>query len=132
MIDTTRIPPNVGIHEYVLSLADACWPEEAAPRSVPEYVREFPVDHSRREWLLYERATMRRAARLNLKLQVPVMVLLADIRRADPFWHEQLTAKLAKVFLTYEGFRDYDHSSEDHQRRCETLRAAKQAAGLDI
>jgi|2_EtaG_2_1085320.scaffolds.fasta_scaffold30353_2 hypothetical protein len=51
MIDTTRIPPNVGIHEYLMLL------DEPRERPIPQ--REYPEDHSRRDWILYERAILK-------------------------------------------------------------------------
>ena len=49
MIDTSRCSPNIGIHEYTLSIIDR-------EREIPAiHQGEFPPDHSRREWYNYER-----------------------------------------------------------------------------
>ena len=46
MIDTSRIPPNMGPHEYLIHLDE--------PRERPRRQLEYPPDHSRRDWLRYE------------------------------------------------------------------------------
>jgi len=49
MIDQSRCPPNIGIHEYTLSIIDK-------EREVPAiHQPDYPPDHSRREWYNYER-----------------------------------------------------------------------------
>jgi len=52
MIDRTRIPPNMGIHEYLMHL------DEPRERPIPNE-RTYPVDHSRRDWILYEQNTLK-------------------------------------------------------------------------
>lgn len=55
MIDYSRCPPNMGPHEFTMSIIDK---ESDVPAI---HQPEFPVDHSRREWVRYERRQEQRA-----------------------------------------------------------------------
>jgi hypothetical protein len=48
MIDRSRIPPNMGVHEYLMRL------DEPRQRPGPSD-RVYPLDHSRRDWIEFER-----------------------------------------------------------------------------
>ena len=122
MIDHSRIPPNLGVHEYLMHL------DEPRQRPGPSD-RVYPVDHSRREWIEFEREQLKRADN-QPHLRLPVLCYVSEMKRADQFWRQILASKIDALFFT-EGDRDYDED-DDHRRRCEQLNDAKRAAGYPV
>jgi len=123
MIDTSRIPANIGVHEYTLQLIDS-------ERDIPAvHQPDFPPDHSRRDWLEFENEQLARADN-QPHLRLPVLCHVSEMKRADQFWRQILASKIDALFFT-EGDRDYDEAA-DHRRRCEQLNDAKRAAGYPV
>jgi len=119
MIDRSRIPSNIGEHEYLLALDE--------PRERPAYQREYPEDHSRRDWILFERSQLARADS-QPHLRLDVLCLVAQMKHADQFWRRVLASKIDALFFM-EKERDYAEDN-DHRERCRQLADAKRAAGI--
>jgi hypothetical protein len=123
MIDQSRCPPNIGVHEYTLSIIDR-------EREIPAiHQPEFPVDHSRREWLEFENEQLARADN-QPHLRLPVLCYVSEMKRADQFWRQVLVSKIDTLFFT-ERELDYDQD-DDHRQRCRQLADAKRAAGYPV
>ena len=121
MIDHSRIPPNMGPHEYLMHLDE--------PRERPRRQPDFPPDHSRREWLLFEREQLKRADNQpHLRLQV--LCYVSEMKRADQFWRQVLVSKIDTLFFT-ERELDYDRD-DDHENNCRQLADARRAAGYPV
>jgi hypothetical protein len=64
----------MGIHEYLMHL------DEPRERPIP-HGRSYPVDHSRRDWILYERATLARCVGHTDEITDTVRSLLVRMKR---------------------------------------------------
>ena len=118
-----RCPAHLTEPEYGMFLEDK-------PRDIPTYRQPtFPPDHSRREWIEYEREQLAKANN-QPHLRLDVLCLVAAMKHADLFWRDVLASKIDALFFT-ERERDYEQDT-DHQRRCKQLDAAKRAAGYPV
>ncbi|MCP4510556.1 MAG: hypothetical protein GY826_29620, partial [Fuerstiella sp.] len=95
MIDRSRIPPNMGVHEYLMHL------DEPRQRPGPSD-RVYPPDHSRREWIEFEREQLKRARTHSSHLELPTLCILVQLKRADQFWRQVLMSRLDALFFFYE------------------------------
>jgi len=77
MIDYCRCPPNMGPHEFTMSIIDK-------ERDVPAIRQpEFSPDHSRREWVRYERHWLVRIEQKPQAAELLYMLLVAAKRRPE-------------------------------------------------
>jgi hypothetical protein len=68
-------PPNMGPHEYLMHLDE--------PRERPRHQPDYPPDHSRREWLLFEREWLERIQQIPEAAELLHMLLVATKRRPE-------------------------------------------------
>jgi hypothetical protein len=101
------------------------------PRERPRQQPDFPPDHSRREWVEFEREQLTRARTHSRHLELPALCILAQMKRADQFWRRILASKLDALFFFYEKELDYDRD-DDHENNCRQLADARRAAGYDV
>jgi len=77
MIDHSRIPANVGIHEHLMSLDE--------PRQRPEPHKKSPEDHSRRDWIRYERLILQQTEHIQNEPHAEELIwlLLVTAKKRD-------------------------------------------------
>ena len=75
VIDRSRIPPNMTPGEYLIHLDE--------PRERPRRQPDFPPDHSRREWLLFERHWLAKIEQRPRAEGLIRMLLVAAKRRPE-------------------------------------------------
>jgi len=120
MIDRSRIPSNIGEHQHLMNLTE--------PRERPTPQREYSADHSRRDWILFERSQLARADR-QPHLRLDVLCYVSQMKHANLFWRDVLASKIDALFFL-ERDRDYEQDN-DHRNRCKQLADARIAAGYD-
>ena len=77
MIDQSRCPPNMGPQEYTMSIIDR-------EREIPAIRQpDFPPDHSRREWVEFERHWLAKIEQRPRASELFYMLLAAAKRRPE-------------------------------------------------
>jgi hypothetical protein len=111
----------MGVHEYLMTFDE--------PRQRPEPHKKSPEDHTRRDWILYEREQLAKADN-QPHLRTDVLCYTAEMKHANEFWRQILVSKIDALFFT-ERPKDYDEN-DDHKKRVEQLNAAKRDAGYPV